>query len=51
LCPTLFYREDRSGSLDIVLNHPQNEPVCLLRREDHRFSTAEIFPQQVEERS
>jgi hypothetical protein len=27
---------------------PQNELVCLLRREDRRFTTAKIFPQQVQ---
>jgi hypothetical protein len=32
-----------------VLNHPQNELVCLSRQKDRRFTTAWIFPQQVEE--
>ncbi len=42
-CAQLYSRGDSSGSLDIVLNPPRNELVCLLRREDPGL----LWPQQV----
>ena len=48
-CTTLFYRR-QFRELGYSLESPQNGLVCLLRLEDHRFSTALVFPQQVEDR-
>ncbi len=47
-CTTLFYRR-QFRELGYSLESRQNGLVCLLWREDHRFTTALVFPQQVED--
>jgi|LakMenE18May11ns_1017448.scaffolds.fasta_scaffold6975592_1 hypothetical protein len=46
-----FILQGQSEEHWIKSESPQDGKECLLRREDHRFTTSLIFPQEVEYRS